>query len=112
LASSPDLSIPNVVLLDIFCLSLDIKLALDLDIAAGGSFAQTTPSEGREILDYLLESSSFSANHKEPIQYEHESSQEFLPVAESRPSLSTSSDSAVELMPDPGTSEEEEIQPP
>ena len=68
LASSPDLSIPNVVLLDIFCLSLDIKLALDLDIATGGSFAQTTPSEGREILDYLLESSSFSANHKEPIQ--------------------------------------------
>ena len=29
----------------------------------------------------------------------------------SKPSLSTSLDSAIELMPDPGTSEEEEIQP-
>ena len=49
LASSPDLYIPEDVSLDIFCSGLDMKSALDLDIIAGGSFAHTTPMEGREI---------------------------------------------------------------
>ena len=89
-----------------------MKSALTLDIAAGGSFAQKTPMEGREILDFLLENSSFPTNHNEPIQQEYESRQKELPAAESSPSTSTSLDSTVELMPDPGTSGEEEIQPP
>ena len=59
LVSSPDLSIPKDVSLDIFCLGLDMKSALDLDITAGGSFAHTTPTEWREILDSFLENSSF-----------------------------------------------------
>ena len=49
LTSSPDLYIPEDVSLDIFCSGLDMKSALDLDIIAGGSFAHTTPMEGREI---------------------------------------------------------------
>jgi len=112
LASSPDLSLPEDVSLNIFCSSLGMKSALNLDVVAGGSFAQITPTEGREILDFLLENSSFPTNHNEPIQQECESRQEDLPVAESSPSTSTSLDSVVELMPGPGTSEEEEIQPP
>ena len=88
-----------------------MKSALNLDIAAGGSFAQITITEGREILDFLLENSSFPTNHNELIQQECESRQEDLPAAESSPSTSTSLDSAIELTPDPGTSEEEEIQP-
>ena len=88
-----------------------MKSALNLDITAGGSFAQITPTEGREMLDFLLENSSFPTNHNEPIQQECESRQEDLPAAESSPSTSTSLDSVVELMPDPGTSGEEEIQP-
>jgi len=59
LASSLDLSIPNDVSLNIFCSGLDMKSALDLDITAGGSFAHTTPTEWREILDSFLENSSF-----------------------------------------------------
>jgi hypothetical protein len=39
LASSPDLSIPNDVSLDIFCLGLDMKSTIHLDVATGGSFA-------------------------------------------------------------------------
>ena len=65
-----------------------------------------------KYLRFLLENSSFPTNHNEPIQQECESCQEDLPAAESSSSTSTSLDSAVELTPDPGTSEEEEIQPP
>ena len=59
LASSPDLSIPKDVSLDIFCLGLDMKSALDLDITIRGLFAHTTLVEGREILVSFLENSSF-----------------------------------------------------
>ena len=59
LSSSPDLSIPDDVSLDIFCLGLDMKSALDLDITIRGLFAHTTLVEGREILVSFLENSSF-----------------------------------------------------
>ena len=82
LASSPDLSLPDDVSLNIFCSSLDMEFALKLDITAGGSFAQIIPTEGREILDFLLANSSFPTNHNEHIQQECESHQEELPTAE------------------------------
>ena len=53
LASSLDMSIPNDVSLYIFCLCLDMKSTLDLNITIGGSFARETLTEGREILDCL-----------------------------------------------------------
>jgi hypothetical protein len=112
LASSPDLSVPEDVLLNIFCSGLGMKSALNLDIAARGLFAQITPTEGREILDFLLANSSFPTNHNEAIQQECDSRHEDLPAAESSPLICTSLDSAIELTPDPGTSGEEEIQPP
>ena len=59
LASSPDLSIPEDISWDIFCLSLDMKSALDLDFTAGGLFAHISPTEGIVILDSLLENSFF-----------------------------------------------------
>ena len=68
LASSPDLSLPEDVSSNIFCSGLGMESALKLDIAARGSFAQKTPTEGREILDFLLKNSSFPSNHNEPIQ--------------------------------------------
>ena len=104
LASSPALSLPDDVSLIIFCSGLGIKSALNLNIATGGSFAQITPTEGREILDFLLENSSFPTNHNEPIRQECESCQEDLLAAESSPSTSISLDSAIELNPDLGTS--------
>jgi len=59
LPSSPNLSIPDDISSDIFCSGLDMKSSLDLNITAGGSFAHTTPTEWREILDSYLENSSF-----------------------------------------------------
>ena len=71
--------------MNIFCSCLGMKSALNLDIAARGSFAQKTPTEGREFLDFLLENSSFPTNHNKPIQQEYELRQEELPAAESSP---------------------------
>jgi hypothetical protein len=55
LASSPDLSMSDDVSLDIFCLGLDMKSALDLDVAAGGSFAHKTPTEGTPPIGIRVE---------------------------------------------------------
>jgi len=107
LASSPDLSLPKDVSLNIFCSRLGMKSVLDLNIAAGGLFAQKTPTEGREILDFLLENSLFPTNHNEPIQQECESRQDDRPAAESSPTPSTSVDSAIGLTRDTGTLGEE-----
>ena len=100
------MSLPEDVSLNIFCSGLDMESALNLDITAGGMFAQIIPMEEREILDFLLENSSFPTNHNEPIQQECESHQEDLLAAESSPSTSTSLDSAIELAPELGTSDE------
>jgi len=78
LASSSDLSIPNDVSLNIFCSGLVMKSTLNLDIAAEGSFAQTTPVEGREILDSFLENSSFPTDQGEPHREESVSIHESL----------------------------------
>src|SRR4026209_1089771 len=63
LATNPDLSLPEDVSLNIFCSGLGMESARKLDIAAESSFAQKTPTEGREILDFLLENSSFPTNN-------------------------------------------------
>lgn len=51
----PDLSIPNHVLLQHFYMGLSKKSALYLDITAGGSFTHKTATEGREMLERILE---------------------------------------------------------
>jgi hypothetical protein len=54
LASRPDLSIADDVSLNIFCSGLDMKSAIDLNIATGGLFVHKNLAEGREILYLLL----------------------------------------------------------
>jgi len=66
LASCPDWSIPDDVVLHIFYTSLDMDSSDDLDIAVGGSFAHRTPTEGREILDRILRNSSLLSYPCEP----------------------------------------------
>ena len=68
LASIPDMSIPDEVLLNVFYSDLDMKTALELDVASGGWFVHTTPKEGRDILDSFLEDSFFATDHSEPRQ--------------------------------------------
>jgi hypothetical protein len=41
-----------------FYLGLDKKSALYLDITAGGSFAHKTTTEGKDIVDRILENAS------------------------------------------------------
>jgi hypothetical protein len=53
--SSPDLSIPNHVLLQHFWLGLSKESALQFDIATGGSFTHKTTAEGEALLDRILE---------------------------------------------------------
>ena len=98
LASSSDLSMPDDVSLNIFCSGLDMKSALKLDIAARGSFAQTTPAEGRGILDSFLENSFFPTDqtHREESMSRHESPS----TPESEPSCFTSQYSFVEPSPE------------
>ena len=112
LAIYPHLSIPEVVSLYIFLSCLDMKSARKLDIIAEGSFEDKTTKEGREILDTLSEDSFLPIDHNEPLRDEYVSSHESLSTAEPEPTVSTSQFSTVELCPEPGTMEEEEIQPP
>ena len=111
LASSPDLSIFEDVLLNIFCSDIDMESALKLDNTTGGSFAHLTPAEGREILDNFLRNSSFPTDQGEPRRKESTSSHESLSTIESELSSFTSQYSSVEPSPEPQTPKEEEIQP-
>jgi hypothetical protein len=67
--------------------------------------------EGREILDRLLENSSFPTDHNEPRRQESESSHERPSTAKSKFSPFASQDSAIEPSLEPRTPKEEEIQP-
>jgi hypothetical protein len=111
LAPSPDLSMPDDVSFDIFCSGIHIKSALDLDVAAGGSFAHKTRMEGREILARLLEKSSFPTDHNEPHRQESDLIHERPSTAKSEFSPFASQDSSIEPSPEPRTLKEEEIQP-
>jgi hypothetical protein len=77
----------------------------------GGSFLHKSLAKGREILDSIIEYTTFKVKPK-PLQEEHKSSHEDLLAAESDPSPSTPSDSAIEPSPEPGTSKGEEILSP
>jgi hypothetical protein len=53
------------VLLQHFHTGLDKEAAFYLDITAGGSFMHKTPSEGKVILDRILENTSFMTQSDE-----------------------------------------------
>jgi len=92
--SSPDLSTPNHVLLQHFWLGLSKESALQLDVAAGGSFNHKTIAEGEALLDCILENTP----PLEPLRVEPESSHEevsltkaklILPIQRPSPELKT-----------------------
>ncbi len=64
--SEPTLSLPEYVLLQHFHTGLDKESAFYLDITTGGSVMHRTPSEGRTILDRILENTSFMTQSNEP----------------------------------------------
>ena len=98
--SSPNLSIPDHVLLQHFYIKLDTESAFYLDVTSGGSFTHKTPCEGWKILDRITENTSFVAN-SEPSNEECTSSHEDILAAESDPLPPKTLDSALEPFSEP-----------
>jgi len=95
----PDLSLPEYMLLQHFYTGLDKESAHHLNITSGGSFAHLTPTEGREILDKILDRTSFVCV-PEPSSIEPEVRHEEVPAIESEQLESQSVDSTPEPSPE------------
>jgi hypothetical protein len=110
--SGPDLSLPEYLLLQHFYMGLDEESAHHLNITSGGSFAHLTPTKGREILDKILDRTSFVCV-PEPPSAEPEVRHEDVPVIESEqlqcPSIDSTSEPSPELKSE--TPEEEDPHP-
>jgi hypothetical protein len=104
------LSILNPFFLHTFYKSLDKDSADYLDFITRGVFLHKSPVEGREILDSIIEYTTFAVKPR-PLREERKSSHEDLLAVESDPPPSTSSDSAIKPSFEPGILEGEEIQP-
>jgi hypothetical protein len=50
----PDLSLPNRVLLCLFCLGIDVRADLCLDVTVGGRFTHKTMTEQVEYLEDFI----------------------------------------------------------
>jgi len=100
-------------LLQHFYAGLDKESAHHLDLTFGGSFAHLTPAESKEVLDKILDRTSFVCIH-EPVPTEPEMCQVEPSEIESEPSESQSVDSIYETAPEhkSETSEEEDRLPP
>jgi hypothetical protein len=111
--SGLNLSLPEHLLLQHFYAGLDKGYAHHLDLTSGGSFAYLTPSEGREVLNRILDGTSFVCIH-EPIPTEPEMRQEETSEIESEHLESQSIDLTPEPSPElkPETPEEEDHLPP
>ena len=111
--SGPDLSLPEHLFLQHFYAGLDKESALHLDLTSGGSLAHLTPSEGREVLNKILDRTSFVCFHEpvptEPKMHQEEPSEIEPEPLESQPVGSTPKPSP-ELKPK--TPEEEDSLPP
>ena len=63
-----DLSLPDSVLLHLFCSGLDIEAALYLDMTSEGSFTHKTMAEQKKILAHILEKHASSIVEPKPFQ--------------------------------------------
>ena len=110
--SGPDLSLPEYLLLQHFYTGLDEESAHHLNITSRGSFAHLTPTKGWEILDKILDQTSFVCV-PEPASAEPEVRHEDVPVIESEqlesPSIDSTSEPSPELKSE--TLEEEDPHP-
>jgi hypothetical protein len=68
--SSPNLSLPDHVLLHHFHLGLSKEAALHIDISSGGSLLHKTISEGKAILEKILENTPYTGIFDEFLEEE------------------------------------------
>ena len=94
-----DLSLPNSMLLHLFCSGPDIEATLYLDMTIGGSFTLKTTMEQKTILAHILEKHASSIVEPTPLQKKGMSSFEEPSSTESK--LVPSLDLAVEPSPKP-----------
>ena len=77
--SGPDLLLPEHLLLQHFYADLEKESAHHLDLTSVGCFAHLTPTEGREVLNTILDRTSFICIHEptpaEPEMHEEEASE-------------------------------------
>jgi hypothetical protein len=78
ISSGPDLSLPDHVLLQHFHYGLSKEAALFLDTSSGGSFSHMTFSEGKVILDKIVENTPYTGIYDEFPEEEVEPSPEPL----------------------------------
>ena len=106
------MSLPEHLLLQHFYAGLDKESAHHLDLTSGGSFAHLTPFEGREVLNKILDRTSFIYIH-EPVPTEPEMRHEEPSEIESEPLESQSVVSIPKTSPElkPETPEEEDPLP-
>jgi len=111
--SGPDLSLPEHLLLQHFYAGLDKEFVHHLNLTSRGSFAHLTLSEGRKVLNKILDRTSFVCIH-EPVPTEPEMCHEEPSEIESEPLESQSVDSTSEASPElkSKTPEEEDPLPP
>ena len=111
--SRPDLGIPSPILLQHFYLGLSEESTQFLDIASRGAFLHLSGSEGRAILEKILENSPYTDAHHDSLEEKDNPmpTQEDVLTAESLPIPSKAL--AVDPIPEPflGTPKEEEIHP-
>ena len=88
-SSGPDLGIPSHILLQHFYLGLSEKSTQFLDIASGGAFLHLSDSEGRAILDTILENSPYTNVHDDsPKEKDIPTPKQEVSIAKSLPILS------------------------
>jgi hypothetical protein len=66
--ASPDLSLPNGVILCLFCSGLDIDADLCLDVTAGGRFTHKPMIEQVEFLEHFIAKHTSSIIRTKPLQ--------------------------------------------
>ena len=104
------MSLPEHLLLQHFYAGLDKESAHHLGLTSRGSFAHLSPSEGKEVLNKILNRTSFVCIH-EPVQTEPMMCHEEPSEIELEPLESQSVDSTPETSPElkPETPEEEDL---
>ena len=105
----PDLSLPDSILLRLFCLGIDMHADLCLDVAARGRFTHKPMMEQVKFLENFLESYSSPVMRNRILQTKVMSSIEEASLVESRPIRSL--DSTNEPSPKPRTTKERVIYP-
>jgi hypothetical protein len=82
---SPDLSLPDGVILRLFCSGLDIDADLCLDVTTGGWFTHKTMMEQVEFLEHFIAKHTSSVTRTKPLQAKVMSSVEESSFVESKP---------------------------